>query len=61
MEDYKESMEGVYSSTVELSTIDEAPAAYKPIEEIKECIKPTVEILEQIIPIYNFKATDDMD
>ena len=42
MEVYKESMKDIYSSTVELSTIDEAPMAYKPIEEIKECIKPTV-------------------
>lgn len=58
MEDYKASMQGIYSSTVELSTIDEAPQAYKPIEEIKECIKPTVEIIEQIRPIYNFKAID---
>ena len=58
MDDYKNSMQGIYSSTVEMSTIDEAPAAYKPIEEIKECIKPTVEILEQIKPIYNFKAAE---
>jgi len=61
MDDYKESMKDIYSSTVELSTIDEAPMAYKPIEEIKECIQPTVEILEQIKPIYNFKATDCED
>lgn len=61
IKEYKESMKGVYSSTVELSTIDEAPQAYKPIEEIKECIQPTVEILKQIEPIYNFKAADDVD
>ena len=56
--DYKETMKGIYSSTVELATIDEAPQAYKSIEEIKECIKPTVEILKQIKPIYNYKALD---
>ena len=61
IDEYKESMKDVYSSTVELSTIDEAPQAYKPIEEIKECIKPTVKILKQIKPIYNFKATDEID
>lgn len=61
LDEYKESMKDVYSSTVELSTIDEAPQAYKPIEEIKECIKPTVEILKQITPIYNYKATEEVD
>ena len=61
LEVYKESMKDVYSSTVELSTIDEAPQAYKPIEEIKECIQPTVEILKQITPIYNYKATEEVD
>ena len=54
-------MKEIYSSTVDVSTIDEAPQAYKSIEEIKECIKPTVEILEQITPIYNYKATEEVD
>ena len=61
LEEYKESMKNVYSTTVEVSTIDEAPQAYKPIEEIKECIRPTVEILKQITPIYNYKATEEVD
>ena len=57
--DYKDSMKDIYSSTVYITTIDEAPKAYKPIEEIKECIQPTVEIIEQIKPIYNFKASEE--
>ena len=54
-------MKDVYSSTVDMSTIDEAPQAYKPTEEIVECIKPTVEIIEHIKPIYNFKASEEGD
>ena len=61
IDEYKDSMKEIYSSTVDVSTIDEAPQAYKSIEEIKECIKPTVEILEQITPIYNYKATEEVD
>ena len=57
--DYKDSMKDIYSSTVDITTIDEAPQAYKPIEEIKDCIQPTVEIIEQIKPIYNFKASEE--
>lgn len=56
VKDFKEDMKGVYSSTVNEFTIDEAPAAYKPMEEIVELIKPTVDILDILKPIYNFKA-----
>ena len=49
-------MKDVYTTSICKSTLDEAPMAYKPIEEIVECIKPTVAVLEQIRPIYNFKA-----
>jgi RNA-splicing ligase RtcB len=59
LEMYKESMKDIYSSTVCATTIDEAPQAYKSIDEIKGCIKPTVKIIKQIKPIYNFKATDE--
>ena len=61
IKDYEESMKDIYSSTVDLSTLDEAPQAYKPIEEIKECIKPTVVILEQIRPVYNYKASEEIN
>lgn len=56
MDEYNKEMRGIYSTSVCNSTIDEAPMAYKPIEEIVECIEPTVDIITQIRPVYNFKA-----
>lgn len=56
MEDFKETMKDVYSSSVVASTLDEAPMAYKPIESIIDNIQDTVEVKEVIKPIYNFKA-----
>ena len=58
LEEFKQSMSNIYSSTVCESTLDEAPMAYKPIEVITEDIKETVEIVKVIKPIYNYKATD---
>ena len=56
MEEYTGSMEGIFTTSVSESTIDEAPFAYKPMERIMEAIGDTVEILDVIRPIYNFKA-----
>ena len=56
LEEYQMEMEGIYSSRIFLGTLDEAPFVYKDYKEIMDCIKPTVEILERIKPIYNFKA-----
>lgn len=61
LEEYKDTMKNVYSSTVTQSTLDEAPFAYKPIESILENIKDTVDIVKIIKPIYNFKASDACD
>lgn len=58
MEDFKRSMEGIYSSTVIESTIDEAPQAYKPAKQIIEDIADTVDVVNVIKPIYNFKASE---
>ncbi|MCL2336656.1 MAG: RtcB family protein, partial [Firmicutes bacterium] len=55
---FKESMEGIYSSTVNKSTIDESPFAYKPMDEIVANIADTVEIMKVIKPVYNFKAAE---
>ena len=49
-------MEGIYSTSVQESTIDESPFAYKSIEDIIPNILPTVDIVKIIKPIYNFKA-----
>ena len=56
LEDFKESMQGIYSTSVVESTIDEAPAVYKPMDEIVKNIQDTVDIVDNIRPIYNFKA-----
>lgn len=56
LEEYKLSMSGIYSTSVCQSTLDEAPQAYKPMEEIIEAIKPTVDIIDIIKPEYNFKS-----
>lgn len=56
MDEYKKSMESVYTTSVSQSTLDEAPMAYKPIEEIIENIKEAVDIIDVIRPLYNFKA-----
>ena len=53
---FKESMNGIYSTSVVESTIDESPMVYKPMDEIIENIKDTVEVIDIIKPIYNFKA-----
>lgn len=56
LEDFQNSMNGIYSTSVCNSTIDEAPMVYKPIEQIISDIQDTVEIVKTIRPIYNFKA-----
>lgn len=55
-DEFRESMKGIYSSSVMESTIDESPMVYKPMEEIMENIKDTVDIVKVIKPVYNFKA-----
>jgi tRNA-splicing ligase RtcB (3'-phosphate/5'-hydroxy nucleic acid ligase) len=55
MDDYKDSMKGVFTTSVSQSTLDEAPQAYKPIEEIIENTKDSIEILSIIKPVYNYK------
>ena len=56
IDEYKESMKNVWSTSVNERTIDESPMAYKPIDEIIENIKDTVDIVNIIKPLYNFKA-----
>ena len=58
MEEFKAEMSGIWSSTVNLDTIDEAPMAYKTMDDIVANIGPTAEIVKVIKPIYNFKAAD---
>jgi RNA-splicing ligase RtcB len=51
-------MDGIFTTSVSAETIDEAPMVYKPMDEIVENIKDTVDILEIIKPVYNFKASE---
>lgn len=55
---FEKSMEGIYSSTVNKNTIDEAPFAYKRMEEIIVNISDTADIVKTIQPLYNFKAAE---
>lgn len=59
LKDFKSSMEGIFTTSVGRDTIDEAPAAYKPMSEILECIGETVEVEKIIKPVYNFKAGNE--
>ena len=56
MEAYKDAMKGIYTTSVSESTIDEAPMAYKSLSDIIDVIGDTVDILEVMKPVYNFKA-----
>ena len=55
---FRQSMQGIFSSTVNQSTIDESPFAYKPMDEIMANIADTVEVVKIIRPLYNFKAAE---
>ncbi len=56
LEDFKKDMEGIYTTSISKSTLDENPQAYKPMEEILDNIGDSVEVIDIIKPIYNFKA-----
>ena len=58
LEDFRDAMEGIYTTCVEKATLDESPMAYKSMEDIVENIGPTAEILQVIKPVYNFKASE---
>lgn len=56
MDDYKREMEGIYTTSVNEATLDEAPMAYKSLEDIIDVIKESVTVIDIMKPIYNFKA-----
>ena len=55
--DYEQEMAGIYSTSVNASTIDEAPMAYKSLSDIIDVIHESVEVIEVMKPIYNYKAS----
>ena len=56
LEEYKKEMEGIYTTSVSEDTLDEAPMAYKSLSDIIDVIGESVEVIEVLKPIYNFKA-----
>ena len=56
MDEYKTMMEGVYTTSVNEATLDEAPMAYKSLDDIIDVIKESVDVIDVMKPIYNFKA-----
>ena len=58
LEEFEKSMQGVFTTSVSQSAIDESPMVYKPIEEIISNIADTVEIRKIIKPVYNYKASE---
>ena len=57
LEDYRQQMEGIYTTCVCEATLDEAPGAYKAREDIIGPIAEAVDIIDELKPVYNFKAT----
>ncbi len=58
LEAYRKTMEGIYTTSVNEATIDEAPMAYKSLEDIIDIIRESVDVIEVLKPIYNFKASE---
>lgn len=56
---YKGEMRGIYTTCVSRETLDESPMAYKPMEDILAQIEPTVDVVERVQPVYNFKAGEE--
>ena len=58
VEEFAESMKGIYTTCVCGNTLDESPMAYKTMDDIVNNISPTAEIVKIIKPLYNFKAAE---
>lgn len=58
IDDYKEAMKDVYTTSVNPDTLDEAPMAYKSLEDIIDVIRESVDVIEIMKPVYNFKASE---
>ena len=56
VEEYRREMAGIYSTSVNEATLDEAPMAYKSLADIIDVIAESVDVIEVLKPIYNFKA-----
>ena len=57
---FRQSMDGIFTTSVCDDTIDESPMVYKPMDEIMELIRDTTDVVDIIKPIYNFKASGEL-
>ena len=58
LEEYRKSMEGIYTTSVNEHTLDEAPMAYKSLDDILDIVRASVDVVEVLRPVYNFKASE---
>lgn len=58
MEEYRQAMKGIYTTSVNEATLDEAPMAYKSLDDIIDVIRDSVDVIDVMKPVYNFKAAD---
>lgn len=58
LEEYREAMKGIYTTSVNEATLDEAPMAYKRLEDIIDVVKESVDVIDVLRPVYNFKASE---
>ena len=58
MDEYRDQMANVFTTSVNRKTLDEAPMAYKTMDDIVSHIGPTADVVEHIVPLYNFKAAE---
>ena len=58
LEEYQKTMEGIYTTSVNEATLDEAPMAYKSLDDIIDVIEESVDVIDVMKPIYNFKASE---
>ena len=56
LEEYQKTMEGIYTTSVNESTLDEAPMAYKSLDDIIDVIRDSVDVVDVMKPVFNFKA-----
>ena len=58
LDEYRKTMEGVYTTSINENTLDEAPMAYKSLEDIIDVIRESVDVIDVMKPVYNFKASE---
>ncbi len=60
LQDFEKAMEGIYTTSVNASTLDESPMAYKSLKDIIDVVQESVDIIDVMKPVYNFKANEEL-